>query len=124
MLTPAENELITRVGKGTPMGELMRQFWFPIYKSEKLPAGGRPQRLRLLGEDFVLFRAADGRVALFAEACPPRGASLALAGGEDCALRCIFHGWKIDVDGKVVDVPSEHSQLEAFGAKVKVRHYP
>src|ERR1700730_3661889 len=79
MLTHAENELITRVGKGTPMGEFMRRFWFPIFKSEKLPAGGRPQRLRLLGENFVVFRAADGRVALFAEACPHRGASLALA---------------------------------------------
>ena len=92
-------------------------------KSENLrPAAAA--RVRLLGENYVLFRAADGRVALLAEACPHRGASLLLARVEDCAIRCIFHGWKIDADGKVVDVPSEPSQRDVFGAKVRVRHYP
>lgn len=124
MLTPAENELITRVGRGTPMGLLMRRFWFPIGKSDKLVAGGRPQRVRLLGENFVLFRLGNGRVALLAEACPHRGASLALGRVDDCAIQCIFHGWKIDADGKVLDVPSMGPQRETFGAKVKVRHYP
>ena len=124
MLTQAENELITRVGPGTPMGALMRRFWHPIYKSAKLRPGGPPKRIQLLGESFVVFRAADGRLGLFDEGCPHRRASLALARNEDCAIRCIFHGWKIDVSGKVVDVPSEPSERERFGAKVKVRHYP
>jgi phthalate 4,5-dioxygenase oxygenase subunit len=124
MLTQAENELITRVGKGTPMGELMRRFWFPIFKSERLLPSGRPQRVRLLGENYVLFRAADGRVGLFAEACPHRGASLVLGHVDDCGIRCLFHSWKIDVSGKVVDVPSEPSQREVFGEKVRVRHFP
>jgi phthalate 4,5-dioxygenase oxygenase subunit len=124
MLTDAENELITRVGKGTAMGAYMRRFWFPVSKSANLEAGGRPKRVRLLGENFVLFRAADGRVALLAEACPHRGASLALARVEDCAIRCIFHGWKIDVEGNVVDVPSQGPERETYGARVNVRHYP
>ena len=115
MLTQAENELITRVGPGTPMGDLMRRFWFPVYKSVKLRAGGPPKRIRLLAENFVLYRADDGRLALYAEACPHRGASLALARNEGCAIRCIFHGWKIDVEGKVIDVPSEPTERERFG---------
>lgn len=123
MLTQAENELITRVGPGTPMNAYLRRFWFPIYKSAKLRAGGPPQRVRLLGESYVVFRAADERLALFAEACPHRGASLALARNEECGIRCIFHGWKIDVSGKVVDVPSEPSERERFGNKVKVRTF-
>jgi phthalate 4,5-dioxygenase len=123
MLTHAENELITRVGPGTPMGALMRRFWFPIYKSAKLRPGGPPKRVRLLGENYVVFRAADNRLALFADGCPHRGLSLALARNEECAIRCIFHGWKIDVEGTVVDVPSEPSEHERFGAKVKVAKF-
>lgn len=124
MLTAAENELITRVGPGTPMGALMRRFWHPVHKSATLQAGGAPERVRLLGEDYVIFRARDGRIGLFDEGCPHRRASLVLARTEDCALRCIFHGWKIDVGGEVVDVPSEPSERERFGAKVKVRRFP
>lgn len=124
MLTHAENELLTRVGPGTPMGTLLRRFWFPVCKSINLKAGAAPRRVRLLSERFVLFRADDGRLALFDEGCPHRRASLALARNEGCAIRCIFHGWKIDVDGKVVDVPSEPSERERFGAKVNVRKFP
>jgi phthalate 4,5-dioxygenase oxygenase subunit len=124
MLTQAENELLTRVGPGTPMGALLRRFWFPVCTSVNLAPAGAPRRIRLLGERFVLFRADDGRVALFDEGCPHRRASLALARNEGCAIRCIFHGWKIDVEGKVVDVPSEPLDRERFGAKVKVRKFP
>jgi phenylpropionate dioxygenase-like ring-hydroxylating dioxygenase large terminal subunit len=123
MLTRAENELLTRVGPGTPMGGLLRRYWFPVCRSRNLTPGGPPRRVRLLGERFVLFRAEDGRLALFAEGCPHRGVSLALARNEGCAIRCIFHGWKIDVEGNVVDVPSEPLERERFGAKVKVRKY-
>jgi nitrite reductase/ring-hydroxylating ferredoxin subunit len=120
-----ENELLSRVGPGTPMGTFMRQFWVPVMPAAGLEAGGDPERIRLLGEDFVAFRAHDGRVGFFDEGCPHRGVSLVLARNADCALTCIFHGWKIDVSGKVVDVPAEPpDRREAFAARVKVNHYP
>jgi phthalate 4,5-dioxygenase oxygenase subunit len=108
MLTWEENELLTRVGPGTPMGELMRRYWFPALLSEELPEpGGDPKRVRLLGEDLVAYRAEDGRVGLLAEYCPHRGASLAYARAEDCGLRCVYHGWKIGVDGSLLETPPE-----------------
>ncbi|MGH6989103.1 MAG: Rieske 2Fe-2S domain-containing protein [Stellaceae bacterium] len=120
-----ENELLSRVGPGTPMGNFMRRFWVPMMPGEGLEAGGDPERVRLLGQDFVAFRAHDGRVGLFDEGCPHRGVSLSLARNEDCALTCIFHGWKIDVSGKVVDVPAEAPERRAaFAARIKVNHYP
>jgi phthalate 4,5-dioxygenase len=120
-----ENELLCRVGPGTPMGTFMRQFWVPVMPAAGLEAGGDPERIRILGENFVAFRAHDGRVGLFDEGCPHRGVSLVLARNADCALTCIFHGWKIDVSGKVVDVPAEPPERrEAFASRVKVAHYP
>ncbi|HLH76244.1 MAG TPA: Rieske 2Fe-2S domain-containing protein [Candidatus Binataceae bacterium] len=125
MLTREENELLTRVGPGTPMGALLREYWMPALRSAALEADGAPVRVRLMGENFVAFRATDGRVGFFDEGCPHRCTSLALARNEDNALTCIFHGWKIDVSGKVVEVPSEPPERRAeFAAKVRVRHYP
>jgi len=125
MLTREENELLSRVGPGAPMGELLREYWTIACRSGALEADGAPVRVRLLGENFVAFRATDGRVGFFDEGCPHRCTSLALARNEDNALTCIFHGWKIDVSGKVVDVPSEPPERRAeFAAKVRVRHYP
>jgi phenylpropionate dioxygenase-like ring-hydroxylating dioxygenase large terminal subunit len=120
-----ENELLSRVGKGTPMGDFMRQFWIPAFLGARLEPDGPPERIRLLGQDFVAFRATDGRVGFLDEGCPHRGVSLALARNENCALQCIFHGWKIDVSGKVVDVPAEPPEQRAqFMARIKVNHYP
>ncbi|HLH78626.1 MAG TPA: Rieske 2Fe-2S domain-containing protein [Candidatus Binataceae bacterium] len=125
MLNQAENELLCRVGAGTAMGELLREYWVPALRSEALEADGAPVRVRLMGENYVAFRASDGRVGFFDEGCPHRCASMALARNEDNALTCIFHGWKIDVTGKVVEVPSEPAERRAeFAAKVRVRHYP
>ncbi|HLH76024.1 MAG TPA: Rieske 2Fe-2S domain-containing protein [Candidatus Binataceae bacterium] len=125
MLTRAENELLTRVGPGTPMGEMLREYWNPAVRAEALEADGAPVRVRMFGENFIAFRASDGRVGFFDEGCPHRCTSLALARNEDNALTCIFHGWKIDVSGKVVEVPSEPPERRAeFAAKVRVRHYP
>jgi phenylpropionate dioxygenase-like ring-hydroxylating dioxygenase large terminal subunit len=125
MLTKEENERLTRVGPGTPMGEMLREFWTPALRSEALAANGAPQRVRLLAENFVAFRATDGRVGFFAERCPHRCASLALARNEDNALRCIFHGWKFDVSGAVVDVPTEPPERRAeFASRVPLKHYP
>ena len=125
MLTHEQNELLTRVEGDAPMGRLMREhYWIPALLSAQLEADGAPQRVRLLGEDHVAFRASDGRVGFFAEACPHRGCSLVLARNEECGLRCIFHGWKIDVGGFVSDVPTHAPNPEAFAAKVPVEHHP
>jgi phthalate 4,5-dioxygenase oxygenase subunit len=125
MLTKEQNDAISKVGPGTPMGEFMRQFWVPACRADALVADGAPVRVRLLGENFVAFRASDGRVGFFDEGCPHRCTSLALARNEDNALTCIFHGWKIDVSGKVVEVPSEPPERRnEFAAKVRVGHYP
>jgi phthalate 4,5-dioxygenase oxygenase subunit len=122
MLTDADNALITRIGPGTPAGALLRRYWFPLAQSATLVAGDAPRRVRLLSENYVAFRATDGRVAVVAEGCPHRGASLALARNENCALQCLFHGWKIGVEGTVIDVPSEPPEhAAAFAAKVRVR---
>lgn len=125
MLTAEENELLTRVEGDAPMGRLMREnYWIPALVSSQLVADGAPVRVRLVGRDYVAFRATDGRVGFFDEGCPHRGTSLALARNEECGLRCIFHGWKIDVSGQVVDVPTHTPNPEAFAAKVPVAHYP
>jgi phenylpropionate dioxygenase-like ring-hydroxylating dioxygenase large terminal subunit len=125
MLSKEDNQLLSRVGPGTPMGDFMRRFWVPAMRSEGLEAGGDPQKLRLLGEDMVAFRGHDGRVGVLDERCPHRGVSLTLARNADCALTCIFHGWKIDVDGNIVDVPAEPAERRAaFQKRVKARHYP
>ncbi len=125
MFTTEKNELLTRVEGDAPMGRLMRDhYWIPACVSTQLIADGAPLRVRLLGRDYVAFRASDGRVGFFDERCPHRGTSLVLARNEKCALRCIFHGWKIDVSGKVVDVPTHAPDARSFAARVKVNHYP
>src|SRR2546426_2675550 len=101
MLSPEENDLLTRVGPGTPMGELMRQYWIPALMSSELPAPeGPPLRLRLLGENLIAFRTISGKVGLLAHACPHRGASLFFGRNEAEGLRCVYHGWKFDVAGR------------------------
>lgn len=125
MISEAQNRLLTEVEGDAPMGRMMRQrYWIPCDRSESLVADGPPRHVRLLGSDYVAFRATDGRIGFFDEACPHRGTSLVLAHNADCALTCIYHAWKIDVSGKVVDVPSEGARSQSFGAQVKVNHYP
>jgi phthalate 4,5-dioxygenase oxygenase subunit len=125
MLTQEENDLVTRVENGAPLGAMLRKhFWIPAMVSVKLVADGPPVRSRLLGEDYVAFRATDGRVGFFDEHCPHRQVSLALARNEDNALRCIFHGWKYDVSGVCVDVPTQPVNREAYCKLVKLNHYP
>jgi phthalate 4,5-dioxygenase len=125
MLSHDENELLTRVGHGTAMGDWLREYWTPAVRAARLEADGAPARVRLFGRNYVAFRATDGRIGFFDEGCPHRCVSLALARNEGNGLRCLFHGWKIDVSGKVVDVPSEPPERQAaFAAAVKVHHYP
>jgi phthalate 4,5-dioxygenase oxygenase subunit len=125
VLSHEDNNLLTRVEGDAPIGRMMREnYWVPALLSSQISSDEAPIPVRLLGHDYVAFRASDGRVGLFDEGCPHRGTSLALARNEGCGLRCIFHGWKIDVSGKVVDVPTHTPNAEAFAAKVPVGHYP
>ena len=98
MLSQQENDLLCRVGPGTPMGNLMRQYWIPAVRSEELPQpDGDPVRVRLLGEDLIAFRATSGRAALVANFCPHRGAPLADARLYGHIVECDWHGWRFDV---------------------------
>lgn len=110
MLSAADNELLTRVGPGTPMGRLLRKSWMPALLSREIEADGDPLRLRLLGEDLVAFRDSNGAAGILAEHCPHRGASLFLGRNEECGLTCVYHGWKFDVTGRCVDMPNEPSE--------------
>ena len=124
MLSFEENELLSRVGPGTPMGELMRRFWQPILLSDEVPeADGAPVRVRLLGEDLVAFRNTNGDVGMIDANCPHRRASLYFGRNEESGLRCVYHGWKYDIDGNCVDMPSEPAESN-FKDKVKIRAYP
>jgi phthalate 4,5-dioxygenase oxygenase subunit len=108
MLTPEQNQLLTRVEGGAPMGQLMRQHWLPVCLSEEVAErDGTPVRARLLGEGLVVFRDSDGRLGVLGDACPHRGASLSFGRNEESGLRCLYHGWKFDVDGTVLDMSSE-----------------
>jgi phthalate 4,5-dioxygenase oxygenase subunit len=107
MLSREENELLTGVAGQTPMGQMLRRYWVPACLAEEIEPGGAPVRLRLLGENLVAFRGDDGVVGIMDELCPHRRASLALGRNEDCALTCLYHGWKIAADGRILEMPSE-----------------
>ena len=122
MLTPQENELLCRVGPAAPMGRLLRRYWTPVALSSEL-VYGKPLRARVLGETFVAFRCDDGEIGVLDEHCPHRGASLVLAHNEGCALRCLYHGWKIDRSGTVLEAPPEPAE-HGFAARVRANAYP
>lgn len=124
MLSREENELLTQVGPGTPMGALMRRYWIPATLSNLIPKPDCPPvRVRLLGENLVAFRDSEGRPGLLDERCPHRTASLFFGRNEECDLRCVYHGWKFDIDGNCVDLPSEPPG-STLQRKVKATAYP
>ncbi len=105
------------------MGRLFRRYWFPAMLSERLPEpDGAPIAVKLLGERLVAFRDTNGRIGLLDEFCPHRRVSLAYGRNEECGLRCVFYGWKLDVDGSVLETPAEPNPN--FGAKIKHKAYP
>jgi len=124
MLKPEINELLTETGPGTACGDLFRRYWLPALLTEELPENDSPPvRVKILGERLIAFRDSEGRYGLIDEFCAHRGASLWFGNVRECGLRCAYHGWKYDVNGNCVDVPSEPENSN-FKSKVKLTSYP
>jgi len=124
MLSSAENELLTRTGAGTAMGEYFRRFWQPVALSRELAEpDGAPIRVKLLGEEMVAFRDTQGRVGLVEPQCAHRGASLFFGRNEDGGIRCIYHGWKYDVHGKCLEMPNAPAG-SAYHGKISIKAWP
>src|SRR4051812_36921189 len=125
MLTKEQNELLCRIEGAAPMGQMMRRHWLPLCQSEEVAhADGAPVRARLLGEDLVAFRDSNGKIGVLDERCPHRGASLVYGRNEECGLRCLYHGWKFDVEGKCVDMPSEPGGGGSVRRVMRTKAYP
>ena len=124
MLSREDNEIVTRVGSGTPMGQTMRMYWVPaVLSSEIAEPDCPPVRVRLLGEDLVAFRDTSGKIGLLDEYCPHRRVSLFFGRNEECGLRCIYHGWKFDTDGQCLEMMNEPAEND-FSHKLQVASYP
>src|ERR671914_3033999 len=123
MLSREDNERLTRVGAGTPMGELIRRYWIPAAFSHQIAEPDSPPiRVRLLGENLVMFRDTQGRIGLLDERCPHRTASLFFGRNEEGGLRCVYHGIKFDVHGNCVDLPGQPRAAE-LQKTMKVKAY-
>jgi phenylpropionate dioxygenase-like ring-hydroxylating dioxygenase large terminal subunit len=115
-MTPETAATLTRTGRGTPMGELMRRYWVPVLLSSEIAEPDGPQvRVRILGEKLIAFRNSSGQVGLIDEFCSHRGVSLFFARNEENGLRCAYHGLKFTVDGECVDVPSAPPACKQMG---------
>jgi phthalate 4,5-dioxygenase len=124
MLKTEQNDLLTQTGPGTPMGRMFRTYWIPALLAEELPGNDCPPvRVKLLSERLLAFRDSNGRYGLIDEFCAHRGVSLWFGRNEDCGLRCPYHGWKYDVTGQCIDVPSEPDE-SGFSRKIKLKSYP
>ena len=124
MLSIEQNEFLTRVGSDTPMGALLRSYWLPLlYSHELAECDGPPMRIRLLGESLVAFRDSSGRVGLLDHQCPHRLASLFYGRNEEGGLRCAYHGWQFDIEGRCLDIPNEPGDCPLLN-KVRARAYP
>src|ERR1700690_1109490 len=124
MLRNDQNDLLTRTGPGTPMGEMFRRYWIPALLAEELPENdGPPVRVQLLSEQLITFRDTMGRYGLLEEFCAHRRVSLWFGRNEECGLRCAYHGWKYDVTGQCVDLPSEPEET-GMRKRIKLKAYP
>lgn len=124
MLSKQDNEILTRVGPGTPMGNLLRRFWIPaLLEEEIMEPDGAPVKLRLLGENLIAFRNTVGKVGIVEAYCAHRRAPLFLGRNEENGIRCVYHGWKFDVDGQCVDLPTAGDD-GAHKEKIKITAYP
>src|SRR6202140_3391097 len=124
MLRKEQNDLLTQTGPGTPGGKLFRSYWLPVLLSEELPENDSPPvRVKLLSERLLAFRDSDDRLGLIDEFCAHRGVSLWFGRNEEKGLRCPYHGWKYDVTGQCIDLPSEPAS-SGFCGKIKLKSYP
>src|SRR4249919_1070140 len=123
MLRKEQNDLLTQTGPGTPAGRLFRSYWVPALLAEELPENDCPPvRVKLLSERLIAFRDTNGRYGLLDEFCAHRGVSLWFARNEECGLRCPYHGWKYDVTGQCLEVPSE-PEASRFCENVRLTSY-
>ena len=124
MLSKDNNDLMCRVDGDAPMGIALRRFWLPACLIDEIPEPGqRPLRFTLVGQKLIAWRTTSGTVSVMREGCPHRGASLAIARDEGDGLRCIYHGWKIDPVGNIVEAPAEPADNQICG-KLKHKAYP
>jgi 5,5'-dehydrodivanillate O-demethylase len=123
MLTAEENELLTRVGTGTPAGELLRRYWHPVAIAADLTPESPTKFVRILGEDLVLFQTPKGEVGLLHDRCAHRGASLSYGRVEERGIACAYHGWLYDIKGNCLDTPAEPAESK-FCLTVKQKAYP
>lgn len=122
MLTVEENEQLTQIGPGTPMGEVMRCYWWPVAFSKEVPVG-HTKAVKLLGQNFVIYRDQSGGLSMVDEKCPHRGVSMLYGVVEDCGLRCAYHGWLFDQTGACLEQPAEHG-ASTFKDRVRIGAYP
>ncbi|MDA1036322.1 MAG: Rieske 2Fe-2S domain-containing protein [Chloroflexi bacterium] len=122
MLTQEENDFLTRVGPGTPAGELLRRYWHPVATHKDLTEESPTKFVRVLGEDLVLFKDKSGRVGLVADKCPHRSASLVYGRVEERGISCAYHGWLYDCEGNILETPPERN--DAVMKNIKIKSYP
>jgi len=124
MLRAEDNRFLTESGEGTGMGELLRRFWIPVLLSAELPEpDGTPKKIVVMGEELLAFRDTNGVVGIIDQYCPHRGANLWLGRNEECGIRCVYHGWKFDTDGRCVDMPTSYPDLNAKDL-IRIKAYP
>ena len=124
MLRAEDNKFLTESGAGTGMGELLRRFWLPVLLSEELPEPtAPPKKIVVMGEELLAFRDTRGVVGVIDQYCPHRGANLWLGRNEECGIRCVYHGWKFDTDGRCVDMPTSYPDLNAKDL-IRIKSYP
>ena len=123
MLTAEDNEILTRVGPGTPAGELLRRYWHPIAIAAELPEDNPVKFVRILCEDLVLFQTKKGEAGLLHDRCSHRGASLSYGRVEERGIACAYHGWLYDIQGNCVETPAEPADSN-FCRTVKHKAYP
>ena len=123
MVSVAQNERLTRVGPGTPAGEMLRRYWWPVGFADEVKLGGRPVQTRVLGEDLVLFRDGGGRPGALGLHCSHRGTSLAYGRMEEHGLRCPYHGWVYDREGRCLEQPAEPAD-SSFKDRIRHLAYP
>ena len=122
MLTQEENDFLTRVGPGTPAGEMLRRYWHPVATHKDLTEERPTKFVRVLGEDLVLFKDKSGRVGLIADKCPHRSASMVYGRVEERGISCAYHGWLYDCDGNILETPPERN--DAVMKNIKIKSYP